>query len=62
MSKLTICDLCGGPVGLDGEGWKRFKVKERGLCLDGFRWITIDAHDRCVEKLLKESKWENEMR
>ena len=53
MSEAIMCDLCGKRIeGLDGDGMRRFKVKEWGCSPFDFSWRRIDCHANCVKKLL----------
>lgn len=52
MGVIHVCDLCGKPLGLDGYK-KKYKIKEETTSLWGEHgWVTIEAHDECVRKLL----------
>lgn len=61
MAYQLICDLCGKPI-IDGAN-KRYRIKERWVSWYESGWVTIDAHEECVKKLIdsvKENKEEKE--
>lgn len=49
MAYVRVCDLCGKPLQSIG---KKYRIKERWVSWWESGWITIDAHDECVKKLL----------
>lgn len=56
MSFVTLCDLCGKPVGEAGSGHRMFKIKEASWCFTGWNkerlgWREIDCHQKCIERL-----------
>ena len=57
MSNRVICDLCGEPItGLDGDGYRRFKIKELKCCFSDIWWDKIDAHNECIKRLYDAAK------
>lgn len=56
-----ICDLCGKEISDENElECRNFKIKERKGYFDVSSWCRIDAHPRCIRKLLDGSKLSEE--
>ena len=56
MAYVFICDLCGKKI---EPGWDEstvYKIKRKRSSDVSFIWKTIDAHDKCVNALLKEKE------
>ena len=56
---VLCCDLCGKPITDDGRFFRikeHKRVLEFSFALDAMvrkpRWVEIDAHDKCVQKLM----------
>lgn len=53
MSTIHVCDLCGKPMQLDYQGCQ-YRIKKHWTSWWEWEhgWVTIEAHDECVKRLL----------
>ncbi len=49
MAYIRVCDLCGKPLQSTG---KKYRIKKLWVSWYESGWVTIEAHDECIEKLL----------